>query len=192
MQCTDEYLDLTAEELDVGVSAFLLNACQSYQQGEALIHRGSRGGIVTLSDVANSPATQLGRIIARLMNSGFNLRTALHVAKRELITGHQYIVVGDGGTTICQSRSGGAIVVELAQVSDKFVNVLTKIFPNGAHGVGSLSTVNLESSNSNHYVPSNIQTNDVSTRELNKFFELELFPVFVNQELNWSDKYQIS
>jgi len=94
----------TAEDLDVGVSAFLLNACQSYQQGEALVHRGSRGGIVTLSDVANSPATQLGRIIARLMNSGFNLRAALYVAKRELITGHQYIVVGDGGTTICHSR----------------------------------------------------------------------------------------
>jgi len=52
MQCTDDYLDLTAEDLDVGVSAFLLNACQSYQQGEALVHRGSRGGIVTLSDVA--------------------------------------------------------------------------------------------------------------------------------------------
>jgi len=104
MQCTDDYLDLTAEDLDVGVSAFLLNACQSYQQGEALVHRGSRGGIVTLSDVANSPATQLGRIIARLMNSGFNLRAALYVAKRELITGHQYIVVGDGGTTICHSR----------------------------------------------------------------------------------------
>jgi len=104
MQCTDDYLDLTAEDLDVGVSAFLLNARQSYQQGEALVHRGSRGGIVTLSDVANSPATQLGRIIARLMNSGFNLRAALYVAKRELITGHQYIVVGDGGTTICHSR----------------------------------------------------------------------------------------
>ncbi|TKX83872.1 caspase family protein, partial [Halorubrum sp. SS5] len=43
MQCADSYLDLTDEDLEIGVSAFLLNACQSYQQGEALVHRGSRG-----------------------------------------------------------------------------------------------------------------------------------------------------
>ncbi|MDB2250155.1 hypothetical protein, partial [Halorubrum ezzemoulense] len=30
-----------------------------------------------------------------------------------LITGHQYIVVGDGGTTICQSRSGIAVVIDI-------------------------------------------------------------------------------
>jgi len=47
------------------------------------------------------------------MNSGFNLRAALYVAKRELITGHQYIVVGDGGTTICHSRSGIALVLSI-------------------------------------------------------------------------------
>ena len=191
MQCADSYLDLTDEDLDIGVSAFLLNACQSYQQGEALVHRGSRGGIVTLSDVANSPATTLGRIIARLMNSGFNLRTALHVAKRELITGHQYIVVGDGGTTICQSRSGGAIVVDLKINSPDNIKTQTNIYPNGSHGIGSLSRINLESSDTNHYVPSKILTNDISNTELKDFCELELFPMFADGQLQWSDQYSI-
>ncbi|ELZ58864.1 MULTISPECIES: caspase family protein [Halorubrum] len=192
MQCADSYLDLTDEDLEIGVSAFLLNACQSYQQGEALVHRGSRGGIVTLSDVANSPATKLGRIIARLMNSGFNLRTALHVAKRELITGNQYIVVGDGGTTICQSRSGGAIVVDLNGDPDENSEIETKIYPNGSHGIGSLSRINLESSNTNHYVPSKILTCHVSNSELKDFCDLELFPVFADGELRWSDDYSVN
>ena len=189
MQCTDEYLDLTAADLDVGVSAFLLNACQSYQQGEALVHRGSRGGIVTLSDVANSPATQLGRIVARLMNSGFNLRTALHVAKRELITGHQYIVVGDGGTTICQSRSGAAVVVNInGEVSPW--NLSIEVYPNGPYGSGSLTTPNTGSNSSNYYVPGDVALSNISDQQLGKFLNLEVLPVFTTSGLSWSDEFE--
>ena len=187
MQCTDEYLDLTAEDLNVGVSAFLLNACQSYRQGEALIHRGSRGGIVTLSDVANSPATQLGRIIARLMNSGFNLRTALHVAKRELITGHQYIVVGDGGATICQCRSGVSIVLELFKNKKEEWSLSSEFYPNGNHGLGSVSWLNIDEADSNYYIPSQVSFEAVTKRSLIKLLDLELVPVFYNGELVWSD-----
>ncbi|TKX79788.1 caspase family protein [Halorubrum sp. SD626R] len=188
MQCTDDYLDLTDEELDVGVSAFLLNACQSYQQGEALVHRGSRGGIVTLSDVANSPATQLGRIIARLMNSGFNLRTALHVAKRELITGHQYIVVGDGGTTICQSRSGVAFVINLEKSRTNQWNLTVEGFPNGPYGVGSMTYLNLDRDDENHIIPSKITVKNVDTDEVNTFLNMENNPIFYGGELTWNDR----
>ena len=191
MQCSDEYLDLTDEELEVGVSAFLLNACQSYRQGEALIHRGSRGGIVTLSDVANSPATQLGRIIARLMNSGFNLRTALHVAKRELITGQQYIVVGDGGATICQSRSGSAVVIDISPVKNGIWNFSANIYPNGSHGEGSLTGVNLSSATSDYYVPANVSLQNVQRDELLELFHLETVPIFSNDELTWSDEIEL-
>jgi hypothetical protein len=188
MQCTDDYLDLTDEDLDVGISAFLLNACQSYRQGEALVHRGSRGGIVTLSDVANSPATQLGRIIARLMNGGFNLRTALHVAKRELITGHQYIVVGDGGTTICQSRSGAAAVVNIHN-EDPPWNISVNVYPNGPYGSGTMTTPNTTSETSNYYVPGEIDLEDVSKLQLQKFLNLEVLPVFTPAGLVWSDEF---
>jgi len=186
MQCADSYLDLTDEDLDIGVSAFLLNACQSYQQGEALVHRGSRGGIVTLSDVANSPATTLGRIIARLMNSGFNLRTALHVAKRELITGNQYIVVGDGGTTICQSRSGIAVVVDIESNSETWDFEMCA-FPNGPYGVGSLYVPNITELSKNYYVPSNATFYSVDSNQLSEALGLETVPVFSDDTLHWSD-----
>jgi len=192
MQCTDDYLDLTQEDLEVGVSAFLLNACQSYKQGEALIHRGSRGGIVTLSDVANSPATQLGRIIARLMNGGFNLRTALHVAKRELITGHQYIVVGDGGATICQSRSGTAIVVDLETEDGGRHSISTSIYPNGAHGAGTLTKpTNIGESDENYYVPMRARFDDVPSERVNEFLNLEVLPIFYDEQLYWSDSFSV-
>ena len=192
MQCSDDYLDLTQETLEVGVSAFLLNACQSYTQGEALVHRGSRGGIVTLSDIANSPATQLGRIIARLMNSGFNLRTALHVAKRELITGHQYIVVGDGGSTICQSRSGMAVITSVEEQANSSWNLLAEFFPNGHHSVGSLATLNLSRTNSNYYIPSSVSCVDLSADELESLLDLEMVPVFYNDQLMWSNQFGIN
>jgi len=188
MQCTDDYLDLTAEDLDVGVSAFLLNACQSYQQGEALVHRGSRGGIVTLSDVANSPATQLGRIIARLMNSGFNLRAALYVAKRELITGHQYIVVGDGGTTICHSRSGIALVLNLGINESNSWDLVAEGYPNGPYGVGTMSNLNLEKDECEHVIPSQIHISDIKMEEIDYFLDLENTPIFFNDDLIWNDE----
>src|SRR5699024_12393364 len=47
-ECVDGTLD--AGTLDaVGVDAFLLNACQSYEQGMRLVEAGAIGGIVTLS-----------------------------------------------------------------------------------------------------------------------------------------------
>ncbi|WP_017342265.1 caspase family protein [Halorubrum sp. T3] len=191
MQCAEEYLDLTDQDLEIGVSAFLLNACQSYQQGEALVHRGSRGGIVTLSDVANSPATTLGRIIARLMNSGFNLRTALHVAKRELITGHQYIVVGDGGTTICQSRSGSVVVLDISNRTSDSWKLTAEMFPNGPYGKGSLTKINISGETDNHYIPTKIFIKYVQKNKLKNFLELETVPIFIDDELTWSDEFII-
>ncbi|SMO38131.1 caspase family protein [Halorubrum cibi] len=187
MQCTDDYLDLTQEDLRVDVSAFLLNACQSYEQGEALIHRGSRGGIVTLSDVANSPATKLGRIVARLMNSGFNLRTALHVAKRELLTGHQYIVVGDGATTICQSRSGIAIVVDIEPDGSAWEFTMSA-YPNGPYGVGTMYSPTIDGVSDNYAVPTDARIGGVSSEQLNDLLQLETLPVFHDGELHWSDE----
>jgi hypothetical protein len=192
MQCADCYLDLTDEDLEIKVSAFLLNACQSYQQGEALVHRGSRGGIVTLSDVANSPATKFGRIIARLMNSGFNLRTALHVAKRELITGHQYIVVGDGGTTICQSRSGVAVVFSLNNEKQTNLDLTAEFYPNGNHGIGTLGSLNLDVVNSQYYIPTVIDCVDVPNQDLSNLFDLEHVPVFCDEGLAWSGNLTLS
>ncbi|TKX52907.1 caspase family protein, partial [Halorubrum sp. SS7] len=128
-------------------------------------------------------------IIARLMNSGFNLRTALHVAKRELITGHQYIVVGDGGTTICQSRSGVALVLNMSESGDGMWDITTEIYPNGTYGAGSMSSLNLGPVEQNYYIPTNITTAELTIDEISKFLQLETVPVFSDTSLTWSDEF---
>ncbi|MFB6137253.1 MAG: hypothetical protein ABEJ42_02785, partial [Halobacteriaceae archaeon] len=94
-ECADGRLDAGSID-EVGVDAFLLNACQSYDQGMSLIEAGSIGGVVTLRDVVNSGAVEMGETTARLLNRGFSLRAALTIAADEQIVGNQYLVVGDG------------------------------------------------------------------------------------------------
>ncbi|MFC7079723.1 hypothetical protein [Halorussus caseinilyticus] len=59
-RCVDGHLDADSLE-SVGVEAFLLNACRSYEQGAKLVEKGSTGGVVTLAEVVNSAATKVGR-----------------------------------------------------------------------------------------------------------------------------------
>jgi len=190
MQCADGFLDLTGEELDVGVEAFLLNACESYRQGQALVEMGSRAGIVTLTEVSNSPATRLGRIIARLLNGGFNLRTALSVAQRASITGYQYLVLGDGGVTLCQSDTGVVSLVEVGDVDGDLgrQDVTIEVFPNGSFGVGSLYTPNIDGCAEHCTVPSCLRLRGLTRDQLEEFLALEVLPVFDGSELYWSDE----
>jgi hypothetical protein len=125
------------------------------------------------------------------MNSGFNLRTALHVAKRELITGHQYIVVGDGGTTICQSRSGSVVVLDISNRSGNSWEVVAEMFPNGPYGKGSLTKINMSGETDNHYIPTSISIKCVQKNKLRDFLELETVPIFIDDELTWSDEFGI-
>ncbi|WP_207589498.1 hypothetical protein [Halomontanus rarus] len=92
--------------VDVGVETFLLNGCRSYGTGLALLEAGSVGGIVTVSDVGNPDAVAVGRLIARLLNTGFTLRSAVDVARSYRLVGTQYVVVGDGGRSVTQSGGG--------------------------------------------------------------------------------------
>jgi hypothetical protein len=103
-ECADGKLD--AATLDsVGVDAFFLNACQSYEQGIALVEAGSIAGVVTHSDVVNDEATRIGGVVARPLDGGFPMRTALTLAREESVMGQQYSVVGDGSLAISQTES---------------------------------------------------------------------------------------
>ncbi|MEF8829445.1 MAG: hypothetical protein V5A49_10435, partial [Haloarcula sp.] len=110
--CRDGKLDVTTVE-SVGVDTFLLNACNSYNQGLGLVESGAIGGIVTLNEVLNDGAVRIGESVARLLNCGFPLRAALTIARGESILGGQYIVVGDGGVTVTQAESGAPNMLEI-------------------------------------------------------------------------------
>lgn len=183
-ECADGKLD-TATLDETGVDSFLLNACNSYQQGVNLIEAGAIGGIVTLSDVINDGAVRMGESIARLLNAGFPLRAALTVARDESVLGGQYIVVGDGGMTVTQSVSRTPTLLEIEADGNSFV-VDIQTYATDDAGIGSIYKPFVKD-NKRYYLSSGkIATFDIEKDELAEFLQLEDVPVKTDGSLKWS------
>jgi hypothetical protein len=75
---------------------FFLNACGSYREGLELIEAGSVAGAVTLTAVLNDHAATVGTTFARLLTYGFDIERAIQLARRRIMMGKDYAVVGDG------------------------------------------------------------------------------------------------
>ena len=188
-QCADGKLDARTIE-PVSVDAFLLNACQSYAQGMALIEAGSVGGIVTLNDVINSGAVTMGCNIARLLNRGFPLRAALNVARDESIIGGQYIVVGDGNIDIAQAESGNPVLCEVEAV-DAGYELTVRTFPTSAHGMGSVSVPQIDGVDQHYLSSGALSTFELDREELAEFFYLENMPLRVEGTFTWSEDISV-
>jgi len=188
-ECVDGTLD--ADSLDsVGVDAFLLNACQSYEQGMSLIENGSIGGIVTLSDVLNDEAVRIGETLARLLNAGFPLRAALTIAREESIMGDEYLVVGDGGFALAQSSSGTPNLIDVLREGNSYIIEITT-YPTSNRGMGSL-VMPIIRHVSEYYLSSGyIGRFDLSREELIEFLKLETIPVRVDGKLRWSNQLDV-
>lgn len=183
-RCADGTLDAT-ELSALDVDAFLLNACQSYQQGMALIDSGAIGGVVTLSDVINSGAIRIGSTLARLLNAGFPLRAALQIAKGESIVGSQYLVIGDGGLAITQAESGTPILINVDRQGDLY-EVTIEAFPTTSGGMGGMFMPNVKSLSSYTLNSGKMETMFLTKEELIQFLHLEYMPVKISDTLRWS------
>ena len=188
-ECADGKLDVATLE-ETGVDSFLLNACNSYQQGVNLIEAGAIGGIVTLSDVINTGAIRMGESIARLLNAGFPLRAALTVAREENVLGGQYIVVGDGGMTVTQAASRTPTLLEIEANRNDFV-VDIKTYATDDAGVGSMYKPFIKSNEKYYLSSGKIATFEIGEGELNEFLQFEDVPVKTDESLKWSSSLDI-
>ncbi|MFH5798275.1 hypothetical protein [Haladaptatus sp. CMAA 1911] len=184
IECRDGVLDTTTLD-EVRVRSFLLNACRSYHQSMALIEKGSRGGIATLSDVSNAPATEIGSWLARLLGRGYTLRNALSVARTSTLGGDQYVVLGDGETILCQTfvTSTTSVTVD-ERIGDTFP-VTLKMHVNKSQ-IGSYAEVTRDESDRYYLIPGTDATSELTADELDELFELEPAPVEYGGELYWS------
>lgn len=185
-QCTDGTFD--ARMLDeVNIDAFLLNACKSYEQGNALVKRGSYGGIVTLANISNDPAVRIGRTLARLLNNGFSLQAGLSVARNVTLFGNKYITIGDGTLQLVQSKNGTPIAAEVERTGDGY-RLTLRGFPTQRTSIGSLYLPHVKQ-NTRHYLNSGIiGTFEVTQSDLREFFSRGVVPVLFNGGLTWSDE----
>ena len=181
--CADGKLD-TATIEDVGVDAFFLNACQSYEQGLNLIRAGAIGGIVTVNDVLNTGAVDIGRAVARLLNAGFPLRAALDIARDESVVGIQYLVLGDGSLSVVQAEDNTPKLFEISRTGDEFELEFKTIASHA--GIGGLVTPYLKEYNKYYLNSGTIDTFEVSKDELEHFLTLEDVPIKVDGKLHWS------
>jgi hypothetical protein len=183
-ECPDGALDVGTVE-SVGVDSFLLNACQSYEQGMELIERGAIAGIVTLDDVINDGAVDIGRSLARLLNYGFPIRPSLEVAGRDTYVGDNYIVVGDGSFHVTQVQAALPNLCEITDAGDSYrVEYVT--YPVGEYGLGSLVRPILGEDVPHYLSSGTADTFEMTESELEDFLSLEDIPVVVDGQLFWS------
>ncbi|QLG62657.1 hypothetical protein [Halorarum salinum] len=102
LRCADGNLSVSSIR-ESNAQTFFLNACGSYYEGEELVRKGSVAGGVTFNEVLDSQAATVGTTFARLMTLGYCIERALDVARRRIMTGKDYAVVGDGTHVLTQS-----------------------------------------------------------------------------------------
>ncbi len=190
IQCSNGKLDTSSLET-VGAKAFVLNACQSHNQGIDLVEAGSIGGIVTLADVVNDGAVSVGSTIARLLNRGFPLYAALDIARQETVVGEQYRLVGDGFTTIAQSETRVPTVCSITQDDDELCVELGMYVGTGT-GIGGLFSPHIESTDSYYLLPRNTGTIRMTREEFEELVTAESFPLLFENEIYWDESVLMS
>jgi hypothetical protein len=185
--CADGSLDAKSIS-EVGVSAFLLNACQSYEQGRELVTKGSRGGVVTLSPVGNPMATELGRTLARLLNCGFPLRVALSIAQQHSVHGYQYTILGDGGLSLVQSERGIPRHIDAERIDEDRFDVEVNAYPTDLFGFGSHVNHNHSWSCPRYLASAPLTRLILTTEQLRSVCSTQLMPIEIEGELRWSDE----
>jgi hypothetical protein len=190
--CRDGRLDLSRVD-DVGVDAFLLNACRSYEQGMALVNAGAIGGAVTIEDVVNEGAVEVGRTVARLLNRGFPLRAAIEIVRDKAVMGGRYIVVGNGGLSITQPPTGVPILADINSTGDTDeYRVTLYAYPTDSKGIGSIYKPFIGKQDRFYLTGGEVDSFHVSGDELDRFLSLDAFPVRIGGRFHWSDRIDIA
>jgi len=105
LECTDGYLD-TQSLGAVNVQSFLLNACQSYDQGRELVDKGARGGVVTLAKISNIEGVRFGKTFAGLLAKGMPIGQALKLIESCSAVDSEFAVIGDPSFQLVRNPSG--------------------------------------------------------------------------------------
>jgi len=189
-ECVDGQLDVTGLDT-VAVDTFLLNACSSYQQAISLIKSGAIAGIATLNPVLNSGAERIGKALARLLNLGFPLVAALHIARSKSIVGDNYVIIGDGGMNLTQSKSGTPSLCDILKRDSEYTLSYTTYLTRRKN-IGSI-TIPFVENNEKYFLTSGSTGNfRLNINDILRFLSKDEIPVRKSSTLYWSDEISVS
>ncbi|MEY7847688.1 hypothetical protein AB7C87_00570 [Natrarchaeobius sp. A-rgal3] len=123
LRCSDGYLSTSSLDR-CNAQTFFLNACGSFFEGQTLIEKGSVAGAVTFTKVLNDHAVKVGSTFAKLLVHGFSIERAMRLARRRIMMGKDYAVVGDGTHSLIQGEHRLPTTVtieELEETEDEFL-----------------------------------------------------------------------
>ena len=182
LRCADGNLSL-ADLPESNVETFFLNACGSYHEGLELVKRGSVAGAVTLRRVLDEQAATVGTAFARLLVHGFPIEAALRLARRRIMMGKDYAVVGDGMQTLSHTDESLANVAYVTSLDTGDYRVrCEQLAPEGHGGVYRLDNA------SQPRLCGNDASFTARPGELVEFLDGNEQPVIVDGEFRWSDE----
>ncbi|MFB6140192.1 MAG: hypothetical protein ABEJ26_07130 [Halosimplex sp.] len=185
VRCTDGYLD-TQDLSEVSVGAFLLNACDSYEQGCGLVDAGAMAGIATMTDVVNEAATSVGRTAAKLLNQGFSLAATVSIINEYEQIGHHYLVVGDASASIVENQSGTPNLVSIENRGEDEYRTEIFGYPTLSSRMGAMFTPQIEGVDRFYLNAGRMGRHTLQKETLLEFVHTQEFPVEFDGALRWS------
>ncbi len=187
LQCSDGWLDANTLET-VNTRMFVLNGCRSYEQGQTLVDNGAISGLCTLTNVGNTPATQIGRTVAQLLNGGFSLSGVLDIIGEDFLTGQQYMIVGDPSMAIVQRHDDTSVLAEITPTSEE-EQYLVDIYgyPTIRSPIGMLYAPEIDDKETYFLNSGHMTTVTASRAEVRDYLRHDRFPVRIDGTFTWSN-----
>lgn len=129
--CPDGTLS-AASVSESGAEVAFLNACGSYYEGADLVRRGSAASVVTYRGVLDSQAATVGAAFARVVTRGFSVERAIRLARRQVMMGMDYGVVGDGTHRVAAGLD--PVLLDVEGTDDGRYVVTSETFADGRVG----------------------------------------------------------
>lgn len=189
-QCPDGVLD--AEELEeANATTVLLNGCRSYHQGIRLVEAGANATIVSLWDVGNRGAVEVGETLARLFDHGFDVGTAVTIVEKYAEIGREYVVLGDPGVVLAQNKKSMPRMyhVSVSNESEIETKLIVELYayPTEVHSVGTIIDSYLDDIDLEHVAIGRCETMITNRNKLQQSLSESSVPLIVEGTLTWSD-----
>jgi hypothetical protein len=183
LRCPDGNLGIE-EIAESNTQTFFLNACGSYHEGMSLIEKGSVVGGVTFTKVLDKQAATVGTTFARLLVNGFSFARAMQLARRRIMTGKDYAVIGDGTHTLTQSEELIPLDIEIDELDDDRYRVTTEQFEGASSGAH--YQPNIDTGTEQFHLCGNPSTFEMDKEGLYEYLKRTSSPVLMEGEFYWS------